>query len=304
MRELNITKIELHQNENIEQLGTKKKFWIKNNSDNLLKLFKIGRLNTGENWTEVVVSEICTLLNIPHAEYMFAKWENEEGTITPSFVPKDHRLIHGNELLVETGHYDKENYKNYKTREYKLKLILKIMKDKKLKVPINYKSDVVKTPIDAFIGYIMLDCLISNQDRHHENWGWISSPDKKLYLSPSYDHASGLGCRVSDEDKQKRLNSADKGFKVESFVKKAKTPFYHQDKRLTTIEAFKLCGDYNKQIAINWLKKLEGLDIKEIERYFDSIPKHLIKNISIEFALKILEENKKRLIALKGEFKE
>ena len=33
---------------------------------------------------------------------------------------------------------------------------------------------------DLFIGYILLDALIGNGDRHHENWGFVlsSSPVK------------------------------------------------------------------------------------------------------------------------------
>ena len=102
MKKLNITKVPLSKYEEMEPLGTKRKFWFHDDSDNMKKLFKIGRPNTGENWVEVVVAEICNLLNIPHANYEFAIWNEKEGTITTSFVPKDHRLIHGNELLAKT----------------------------------------------------------------------------------------------------------------------------------------------------------------------------------------------------------
>ena len=310
MEKLNITEIPLHKNESIEPLGTKRKFWFNDDNDNLKKLFKIGRPNTGENWVEVVVAEICELLTIPHAKYEFAIWNKKEGTITESFVPKDHRLIHGNELLARTYKLldkniiypmqkDNDN-KSYKIREYKLKLVLTIMKAEFLKPPIEYQNDKLKNPIDIFIGYIMLDCLISNQDRHHENWSWIISPSNEVFLSPTYDHASGLGCRESDEEKIERLKTKDKRRMVSHFVAKATTPFFdNKDKNLKTIEAFKFCADSNKSIAINWLEKLESLDINKIRDIFNKIPDGLISDVSIEFALKILEENKKRLMKIK-----
>ncbi len=310
MKKLHIIEVPLHKYESIEPLGTKRKFWFHDDNDNFKKLFKIGIPNTGENWVEVVVAELCNLLNIPHAKYEFAIWNEKEGTITPSFVPKDHRLIHGNELLAKTYKLlDKdisypieknEDNKSYKIREYKLKLVLTIMKAEFLKLPIDYQKNKLSKPIDVFIGYIMLDCLISNQDRHHENWSWIISPSKEFFLSPTYDHASGLGCRESDEEKTERLKTKDTGRMVKHFVTRAKTPFFdNKDKNLKTIEAFRLCADSNKDIALYWLNKLEELDINKVRNFFDKIPEHLISNISIEFALKILEENKKRLLEIK-----
>jgi len=312
MKKLNIIEVPLHKYESIEPLGTKRKFWFYDDNDNSKKLFKRGRPNTGENWVEVVVAEICNLLNIPHAKYEFAIWDEKEGTITDSFVPKDYRLIHGNELLAKTYKFidetieypieKNEDNKSYKIREYKLKLVLAIMKNKFLKLPLEYHNSNLHNPVDIFIGYIMLDCLISNQDRHHENWSWIISPTKEIFLSPTYDHASGLGCRESDEEKTKRLNTKDKNRMVKYFVTKAKTPFFdNKDKNLKTIEAFRLCADSNKNIAIYWLEKLESLDINKIRKKFNEIPEHLISNVSIEFALKILKENKKRLMEVKKE---
>ena len=48
-----------------------------------------------------------------------------------------------------------------------------------------------------------------------------------------------------------------------------------------------------------WLEKLESLDINKVKEVFNKIPDHLITEASIEFALKILEENRKRLIEVK-----
>jgi len=87
---------------------------------------------------------------------------------------------------------------------------------------------------------------------------------------------------------------------VNHFVVRAKTPFFdNKDKNLKTIEAFKLCADVNNSIAIYWLNQLENLDINKIRVIFNKIPKHLISDVSVEFALKILEENKKRLMEVK-----
>jgi len=304
MQKFLIKEIPNYKYEEIEPLGTKRKFWFKNNDINAKYLFKIGRENTGENWVEVVVAEICDLLNIPHAKYEFAVWSEIEGTISKSFVPDTYRLVHGNELLAKIheklplGEYPAET--KYKVREYQLKLIIVLMKQKSIKLPINYENKELKTAFDLFISYILLDCLISNSDRHHENWGWIIG-DSNVHLSPTYDHASGLGCRENDTKKEERLISKDERFQVKSFVKKAKTPFYNRTDNLKTLDAFRICADANKNIAIYWLEKLEKLDFNNIQKIFEKIPGHLISEVSIEFAMKILYENRIRLLELKEE---
>ncbi|NCD12607.1 MAG: phosphatidylinositol kinase [Epsilonproteobacteria bacterium] len=296
MEKFTIFKIPFHKYESIEQLGTKRKFWFIDDTDDKLKLFKIGREGTGENWVEVVVSHICELLDIPHAKYEFAIWDGQLGTISKSFVPENGRLIHGNELLAKID----KNYpiNEYKVRDYSLRTVSIIMKHASASLPLGYSNEMCSSCFDVFISYIMLDCLISNGDRHHENWGFIVY-ESKVYLAPTYDHASGLGCRESDEIKTKRLQTKDQNYQVKSFVKRARTPFFNKDKMVTTLEAFELCANYDKTIALYWLNKLEVLDLENVRNIFVKIPSDLISLTSIEFAMKVLEENKMRLLEVK-----
>lgn len=305
-----IKEISDDQKDSLEQLGTKEKFWFID-KDKEKKLFKIGRPGTGEDWVEVVAAEICELLDIPHAKYGFANYENNQGTITTNFVPENGRLIHGNELLVKVCSNMKINYEptiKYKLREYKLKLISILLSsttinDNKINPIINKLTSTSKisTAFDMFIGYIMLDCLISNQDRHHENWGIIII-DKDVFLAPTFDHASGLGNKEKDSEKKERLSTKDKNFTVKAFVKKAKTPFYHKtDKALSTLEAFQLCYDWEPNVANYWLDKLDKINEDFLYEVFNKIPDHIISQISVEFAIEIIKENKNRLLEIKEE---
>jgi hypothetical protein len=288
--------VEVKYRDEIEQLGTKEKFWFKDN-DGQKTLFKIGRPNTGENWSEVVTSSLCELLDIPHAKYEFAVWDGENGTITRSFVPKNHRLIHGNELLVKI-HKDYPLEKKYSVREHTLRIVLKIMKLFPDLVPIGYTTTL--TPLEIFCGYLMLDCWIGNPDRHHENWGFIVNADGQIYLAPTFDHASGLGCRVSDKERVERLHTKDYKFSVEYFVLKARSPFYHSPeltKPMPTIDVFRETLKHTTY----WLDKLEKVNICDVEKIFNMIPKHLISEDAIKFSLKMLEINRINMLKLKEE---
>lgn len=291
--------------EELEQLGTKEKFWFTNAEDGSKYLFKVGRPNTGENWAEVVAAKMCELLNIPHAEYSFAKWRGKDGVVTKTFVPADGRLVHGNEILAKiVDEYPEEG--TYHVRKHTIRVVSAIMKSlPSLGLPIGSNGQgVIQNPHDLFVGYIMLDAWIGNPDRHHENWG-IVSIDEKIYLAPTYDHASGFGCRESDENKEKRLQTKDERYSVAHFVKKAQSPFYGTDnntKPLSTYEAFYTIASTNKKAALCWLDRLENIQRKAIEDIFSSISPSLISGVSVEFAIKMLEENSKRLLELKKGF--
>ncbi len=297
-----IFKIETY--DKIEQLGTKEKFWFYTKKDLLIKLFKIGRPGTGENWAEKATFEIAKLLKIPCASYDFAIWKNTPGVLSPSFVPEFCRLIHGNELLLN---FISPNYpidQRYKVTEYKLSSVESFLINLSniVNLPIGYaQNDKIRFPIDIFISYIMFDCLIANPDRHHENWGiLLDSKHQKYYLAPTYDHASGLGCRVSDKERKNRLTTKDKRYSVKAFVRKPKTPFYdRKSKGIKTIDAFKMLIKKNEVAADYWLNQLYLLSDDAIKNIFDKIPEDLISSAAIDFAIAIIKENKKRLLAIK-----
>jgi hypothetical protein len=53
-------------------------------------------------------------------------------------------------------------------------------------------------------GYVVLDALIGNVDRHHQNWGcllhMLPNGTPRLTIAPSFDHASSLGRELLPED--------------------------------------------------------------------------------------------------------
>ena len=106
----------------LEQLGTKAKVWYWN-EDGHKVLFKEGRPGTGENWAEKVCCEICRLLIIPHAEYELANWGKRKGVISPSFVPDNARLIHGNELLAKID-TDYDETRVYQASQHTLRRVI------------------------------------------------------------------------------------------------------------------------------------------------------------------------------------
>ncbi|VAX11764.1 hypothetical protein MNBD_GAMMA25-2176 [hydrothermal vent metagenome] len=280
-----------------EQLGTKSKFWFLNDAGERV-LFKQGRPGTGENWAEKACSEICELLALPHADYELARWKGQKGVISPTFVEKGYRLVLGNEILAGVEGYEAE--KRYRVRGHTVRLVLAVTGNKYIQMPPNCSvPKEFSLASDFFVGYLMLDALVGNQDRHHENWGIMVSAGAGLCLAPTFDHAASLGRNESDDARKDRLTTADKGRSVEVFVKRAKSVLYKSPKSvkpLSTLDAFIEAARLRNTAAQCWLRKLADVSFLDLEEVFSNIPDSEISEEAKAFALKMLKINTMRLL--------
>lgn len=283
-----------------EQLGTKKKFWM----DDYHFLFKETRNGTGEDWAEKIVCEICILLGLPNAKYDLASWKGKRGVISENFAhPKEgKRLILGNELLVKLnpGYPDRQIRG---VRPHTIRKVLAICSWEDLCPPIGFQPfNGIKSPAEIFLGYLMLDAWVANQDRHHQNWGIILQlAQKAFHLAPSYDHASSLAPFESDSVRQERLTTKDQGRSIEKYIERARSAFYKsesQTKPLSTLDAFLMAAKTRPLAgaALSWLKRLERIARNDIDAIFEKVPGFIMSDISKDFARKLLELNRYRLL--------
>lgn len=291
----------------IEQLGTKEKFWF-THKDGDSWLFKYSRANTGEHWSEKCAAEICSLLHIPHATYELATVQNRFGVITKNLVPENGRMVMGNEVL-HSLHGATQEYpapisspdaKIVRVREHTVARVLGCLDHPDIHVPISAFELADLNAADVFCGYLMLDALISNQDRHHENWAIILNNDTgHKYLCPTYDHAACLGRELLDTERKERLESKDIGRKIPNFVKRAKSELFRlkTDKHpLATVDAFFHAVEKREKAKTHWLTKLSLLSENDITIIFEKIPEDCITDYSKDFAIQMILENKRRLL--------
>jgi len=285
-----------------EQLGTKQKFWFRD-KEKRRWLFKEGRPNSGDDWSEKVASELCQLIDIPHVEYDLAVWKGQKGVVSRTFVPEGGRLVLGNELLAEVipGYPER---KFFRVSQYTLKRVLNIVRNPEIKLPLNWKRFApIETALEVFIGYLMFDAWIANQDRHHENWSLVVIRGGSVHLSPSYDHASSLGSNETDKNRKDRLAPRDKRRSMERYVERAISAFYaspSSDKPSSTLAAFQEAGGISPQAADAWLERLKHVSSRDIALIFDQVPQERITPVAIEFAKRMLDLNRQRLLALQG----
>lgn len=289
-----------YQYDDIEQVGTKEKFWCSHGQDKVLfKSIKSKRyMREGEDWAEKIACELAELLGLPHAKYELATYYGERGVISYNFISDNNGeyLTLGNELLQPFfgGLVDENPNIQYVEDVYK------IMTETIQYVPLEFTHAEIKTASEVFLGYLMFDVLISNQDRHNENWGCIVTLNGKKHLAPSYDHGAGLGRNESDETRKNRLNTKDKGQSIENYVKKAKSQFKDPQtgKKLKLLECFEQYAMKEPNAKKAWLNRLNQISDDDIYAIIQKIPDKLMSEIAKTFTYQLILANKKSLCDL------
>jgi hypothetical protein len=177
-------------------MGSKRKGWVQVAGDSERWLFKHARFSnsqvTGEHWAEKVAAEVAGLLHIPHARVELATLDESPGCISrrfPELARPGAELIHGNDLLAGAV-FGYDRTKQFRKSDHTVENILAAI------------SHVLSNPEEqaaAFrqmAGYLVLDAIILNTDRHHENWGIVRlmHQDGRISheMAPTFDHASCL----------------------------------------------------------------------------------------------------------------
>jgi hypothetical protein len=166
--------------------------------------------------------------------------------------------------------------------------------------PLRWDAPPEVTSASAvFVGYLMLDTLIGNSDRHDQNWGVVVCGGD-IHLQPTYDHASSLGRLLSEEACNVKLTTRDQQQSVASYVLKARSALFpiNGTKTLSTIEAFQAAARRDPTAARFWLRRAADLSEAAIWNTIDLVDATRMGPSAKQFAFQMLTLNKQRLLDL------
>lgn len=180
-------------------MGSKIKFWYRvPGQEHRDWLFKYPKPNTGLHWAEKIAAEIASLMGVRHAPVELAVFQGDRGSATESFARDGRNLFHGNQVLggcvLEYNTEATFCHSSHTLSNIWLALEKSFVTD-------NARKRAKRT----FAEYLVLDALIGNVDRHHENWGLLRKRvgDRwQGFLAPSFDHASSMGRELLDERRE------------------------------------------------------------------------------------------------------
>lgn len=283
-----------------EELGTKKKHWLINPSTQERWLMKYATLSQphggpeyqkGDDWAERIAYGVAKVLDIPAApvELAFEGIGDQMrfGTVCRSVLQEEESLINGDELMEEHGISVSQRHREL----YTVEAVWRALED--IQPPPNTNERL--TSWDVFVGYLLLDALIGNTDRHEENWSAIKAVNVETphRLSPTFDHASSLAFLLSDQDKQDRLSTRDKNRTPEGYADRAKTPFAGKPHPISVLLS---AQDLAANAALDhWLGHVQQID--DLVAPIWAVPERRMSAVSKEFAERMLRHNWSRVAA-------
>lgn len=271
--------------------GGDEKLWVRRN-DGAKWLFKPRTehdgWSQGEDWAEKVTSELARLLGVPAAQVELAVRGGRRGSLSLSLRPDDWGLHHGALLLAELlpGFEPRSKAR----AGHDLNSIERVLDDVRPPTSLAYMS-----AFEAFAGYLVLDALVANQDRHEENWAVLRPlpAEGDLTLAGSYDHGSALGFNLTDA---KRTLELDRGG-VPAFCAKARVHRFDRDSdgQLTLVElAQKALTRCSSSARDHWLEAIEANDDPVLGNALDRVPD--LSDPVRRFTLALLTTNRRRLL--------
>lgn len=278
-----------------EVMGSKEKFWFVEAGSGQRWLAKFPRKNgptlTGEYWAEKVAAELASLLGVPCPRVELGMIEKRVVSLTESFLSESEALIHGNELLFRAdSSYPKE--KRFRAQRHTLRAIKHTLEAHEV-LPPDALGDAGLTAFGALIGYLLLDAWICNTDRHHENWGAVvrtREGHRTLALAPSYDHASSLGRELRDEDRVRRLGSADRRGDLSAYLTKSVSALFveGQKKPLPSSDVFQCACELDPGAGEYWRAALGRIEPHAAATVVGRLPSGIVSQAAKDFTLGLL----------------
>lgn len=161
--------------------------------------------------SEVAASRLAALVGLPAAECRFAVLGREIGVVSKNVTPSGFDLHDGEAFLHEVDGYVRKpprlgadgRTKGYLRLDegYTLEAVEQVLEG--VGCPPGHEASMSASQV--FAGYLALDALIANTDRHPRNWALLERRrDGKRLLAPTFDHGTALGAGMTDEKRKSR----------------------------------------------------------------------------------------------------
>lgn len=236
---------------------------------------------------EVAGSRLAGILGIPAADCRYAVHDGELGLISRNAAPEGFSLNTGATYLPEIEGYVRISDESHgqdavgrmhRDEGYTLHAVQQVLQS--VAPPPGMST---MTAFGVFAGYLVLDALVGNSDRHPGNWALLESEAGVRYLAPTYDHGTALGAGLTDENR--RVKSP------EAFARRGKAnPFSPRRQSLVdlALTAVRQAG------AVDWLERVAQLDEATVRSTLEA-PGERVSVVAGRFMERVVLANRRRL---------
>lgn len=279
----------------VEKKGQDERRWVRDPITDQAWLFKPVVIHDGhrqgEDWAEVLASHIGQRLGVPCAEVRLATSRGIEGCVSKDHKPREGWQIQPGSVLltdVEPAYQSRVKGRPGHSLE-NIQLLLS-----GLAAPLGFEP-VEFTAFDVFVGYLVMDAVIANRDRHDDNWSVLRPPDHGPdRLCGAYDQAGALGFNLTDDYRLQCIQSGH----VQNWARKGTAHrFEHPPEEAPpTLIAFahRALAMVETSVASRWLSAVDDLDVDEVEVQARLSP--VMSEPAVTFAMSVLRINRERML--------
>ena len=290
----------------MENRGSRRKYWVLGQDGETDWLLKFPRPGTGEHWAEKVAAEIGGLIGVNTARVELARVGDRLATVCQSFMTGDDALddddgsvttwYHGSEFLdLVMGEYDIQKIRP--NRGHNVKNIVQCV--------LEFSGHGGLNPMrwswifEDLASYVLLDSLIGNTDRHHENWMVayiIDAGNVGFFVAPSFDHASSLGRELRDSRREQYLSSPTG---VLDYISRGRGGVFVDDNRPrapSPLRLAQLIGRWRPDIGRHWIDMLAVIPDEEFRSIINRVPDEFMSKTAKEFAYQVAITSRSELL--------
>lgn len=248
------------------------------------------RLIRGEDWAEKISYELARLIDLPAARTELAtvvRLETSErvlGSMSQDMRPVRWSWTPGAALLAELD----DNFDAASCEGHTLAAIHRALDGLDGPVGTPYEA---WPAFDVFAGYMVLDALIANTDRHAHNWGVLQNPTTgAICLGPSFDHGSALASGNGDPDRERLVTTNQ----VRRWCERGRTKRFDGGTPTGLIDvAQHALAQASVHARHHWIDKLTDIDARLCDDVVKATPN--LSDPTRTFLIEALATNRKRL---------
>jgi len=276
-----------------EPMGGKDKFWCQFPTETAgggRWLFKQPRQEAEkmEHLAEKIAQELADLIHVPCARTELAEYGDIRGTVSKDVQASGEVVVHGNEIIAgRVMGYDVDRKR--RTSDHTFERIREAI----MQVCKGTCEEVMR----QFTGYLVLDALIGNTDRHHENWALLRRESKAgvtYRLAASFDHASSLGREMKDERRRRILDQCQ----IDVYIAKGQGAIYLADlgeQTLCPMDLVRYLTVSNPELFRSSGVTLDSVTSENVDGILSRIPAGWISEAQRAFVSKLVQVTRQML---------
>ena len=288
----------------VEARGASEKMWLSEPGGSSARphthwLFKPATIHSNGHrqigdWTETIAAAVAAELDVPAAQAKLAIRDGIEGVIVRNVRPVEYEMQAGSLVMVDEIGIELRASNRVRTATIGHTL------DNICRALVPYGPPPAAptwsscTGYDVFVGYLILDALIGNADRHEQNWSVLrarSSTGPADVLAPAYDMESSLGFQLTDEARTNRLADATA---MEKFAVKGTARRFDGDLKTPLVDlagrAVAQCSNAGRERIAHLAEAIASVDFEELLASHPGV-----SVVARRFAGTVLEINGRRI---------